>query len=162
MKLTLLICTSYTKGKRRLCCGVILPAIPVDLGQDLHVHAILVVPRHHPKLLSLSSARGMKWMLLFKRCKRSIKIGSPHHKTWAHCIQMKTHSSYDEPPDTPFSGVVQNNPSLRLSTICRLHLLVDRSLLVNASICALSVWIKLRNGMSFLQRESFLKNNTKN
>ena len=77
------------------------------------------------------------------REKHQDRFTPPQINTWAHCIQMKTHSSYDEPPDKPFSGVVLNNPSLHLSTICQLHLLVERSLLVNASICALSVWIKL-------------------
>ena len=39
------------------------------------------------------------------RDKHQDKFTPPQLNTWAHCIHMKTHSSYDEPPDKPFFRV---------------------------------------------------------
>ena len=36
------------------------------------------------------------------RDKHQDRFTPPQLNTWAHCIHMKTHSSYDEPPDKPF------------------------------------------------------------
>ena len=36
------------------------------------------------------------------RDKHQDRFTSPQLNTWAHCIHMKTHASYDDPPDKPF------------------------------------------------------------
>lgn len=36
------------------------------------------------------------------RDKHQDRFSPPQLNTWAHCIHMKTHSSYDDPPDKPF------------------------------------------------------------
>ena len=56
--------------------------------------------------------------------KHQDKFTPPQLNTWAHCIHMKTHSSYDEPPDKPFfkskskqSSVREDLPSTTCSAV---------------------------------------------
>ena len=54
--------------------------------------------------------------------KHSGKYTDQQLRSWAHLIQMKKHSSYDEPPDKPFfhsSHKSANTPASAVSPGCR-------------------------------------------
>lgn len=51
------------------------------------------------------------------RDKHQGRFTSPQLNTWAHCIHMKTHASYDEPPDKPFFKARGSNKQSKSSEL---------------------------------------------